>query len=171
MKNNHVTEDEIQAFLDGTSPERAEQIRRHIAGCPVCRAQEAAYKSLYRDLAVAPELDLPANFASRIADAASVKNASALFSPVLDIVIIAAAVISTFLAIIFFVDIKALTDTMSRIALPKFTLNGNFMDPLKQLLAGLNGSLSLLPFAGLALLLTFAADRFIAKTRRNRASA
>lgn len=66
MTDQHVCDDEIQGFLDGTVVE-TEAIERHLAACPRCRAAVEEYRRLYAGLADAAEpAPLSADFADRV---------------------------------------------------------------------------------------------------------
>lgn len=63
---NHLSDEQIQDFLDGNLPEREEEIRAHIESCTRCREEVDRYRSLYLELAAAPENALAPGFADRV---------------------------------------------------------------------------------------------------------
>lgn len=66
----HLTEDEIQTYLDGCSKEARQPIEAHLAKCPACRMLLNDYKRLYVALAddsgLVPVKNLPLVVAARL---------------------------------------------------------------------------------------------------------
>jgi anti-sigma factor RsiW len=67
MEIEHLTETEIQDFLDGNLPEREQEIERHLTECADCRCEVAIYERLYLDLADSATASLDLGFADRVA--------------------------------------------------------------------------------------------------------
>ncbi len=65
MNNGHLTDDDLQAFLDGSIPEAA-GINKHLSDCPACRLALQQYRALYAALAYDPTPALSDGFAERV---------------------------------------------------------------------------------------------------------
>lgn len=65
MNDQHLTDDQLQGFLDGDMAE-IETIRAHLKSCPHCREALADYKALYSNLETDPDFSLPADFAESV---------------------------------------------------------------------------------------------------------
>jgi hypothetical protein len=65
MIDNHLTDDQLQDFLDGNLSESDPQ-GRHLEICPHCQRALAHYKSLYSALATESEVSLSADFTQNI---------------------------------------------------------------------------------------------------------
>ena len=63
----HLTDQDIQAYLDGGLPNRGE-VARHLKDCPQCRAELAIYKQLFHSLSADRGFMLSANFADAIVE-------------------------------------------------------------------------------------------------------
>lgn len=65
MKNSHLTDDDLQALLDGSIPEAA-GMQEHLSDCPACRRTLREYRALYTALACDPTPALSGGFAERV---------------------------------------------------------------------------------------------------------
>jgi len=168
MKGRHLTEEEIQDFLDGNFSDEKTNLKHHLETCRICQNTLKQYQSLYAGLEIDPGYTLSKAFAKSIVSKLSLEHASPFSSPSAEIAFIIAGIFLALGATLFFVDLRPLAETVSRIALPKAALSTSILQPIRNLLAGLNGSLYLLPFAGLALLSVAALDRFIHKLKHHK---
>jgi len=78
MRLIHLTDDEIQVYLDRWTPRRAGKLVRqemasadqetleHLDRCPRCAAELHSYRELYGRLVQSPEVRLPRGFARRV---------------------------------------------------------------------------------------------------------
>ena len=67
MAQQHLTDREIQDFLDGNVPlYELDLLKQHLNGCPHCQHQIEQYRTLYVDLKQKVDFDLPPNFAESI---------------------------------------------------------------------------------------------------------
>jgi len=106
----HLTEEQIQAFLDGSSDQDSKSLALHLYFCPDCRRTYEEYQKLYMGLAKAEIPDLPASFAekvmSRIDSVNPEPEKTSLWIPVFALANIAAGLA----AIIYFIDFSFLSD-------------------------------------------------------------
>ncbi len=65
MNNAHLTDRELQEFLDGTTL-LSKAAERHVEQCPSCQASIEAYKSLYEQLRTADSPVIPDGFLNRV---------------------------------------------------------------------------------------------------------
>ncbi len=65
MKQGHLTEFQIQQYLDRQQPDNSE-IEAHLTSCSTCRETLKSYRAVYGALSEAPELHLTANLRNRI---------------------------------------------------------------------------------------------------------
>ena len=65
MKEGHLTEFQIQEYLDGQS-RNSTGIRDHLNGCSSCREAVESYRSVYGALSEEPEMKLSPEVRSRI---------------------------------------------------------------------------------------------------------
>jgi anti-sigma factor RsiW len=66
MGLKHLSDDEIQSYLDGTSSEYNEPVAQHLAECEQCRQELQVYRALYGSLSDAPVESLAPGFSDRL---------------------------------------------------------------------------------------------------------
>jgi hypothetical protein len=169
MSLKHLTDEEIQEYLDGSlSPENELLFETHLKICPHCQESLKQYQSLYAGLANDEGFDLPKSFAksviSRLPEEAKVKFRFNYANVILTILGIIIAVGITF----YYVDLKPLGRVISNIFVPQYEFGSGLIVSIKSSLVNLNGSLSLLAFAGLTLLIIAALDRTLVQPRYRR---
>ena len=66
MTIKHVSDDEIQDYLDGIHTVNKDQIDQHLSSCSICHNTFIAYQELYRGISTAEICDLAPDFADGI---------------------------------------------------------------------------------------------------------
>ncbi len=171
MSLRHLTDDEIQEYLDGNlSPQDASLFETHLKSCPHCHESLRQYQSLYIGLTNDRGFNLSKNFTESVisrlpveAEVKSLFNYANIFLTILGIVI-------TLGITFYYVDLKSLGKAISRVLIPQYEFGSAFVASVKSFLVGLNGNLSLLAFAGLTLLIIAALDRALVQPRYRRIS-
>lgn len=168
MSTEHLTDDEIQEILDDNKPLQSSDIHTHLEGCDLCQDTLKHYQNLYSALETDPGFKLPRDFARSVAAKLNLEPSSPFSFPMTEIIIIVAGVLLALAAAVYFVDMKPILNAFSKITLPRIGLDNAYLTPIKNLLSGLNGSLILLPFAGLALIAVAVFDRIIHKVKMSK---
>ena len=63
----HLSEDQLQSYLDGTENTRRQEMEAHLAACLQCQRALAAYRQVFSVLAQPPETSLSPSFAAQVA--------------------------------------------------------------------------------------------------------
>lgn len=166
MSLKHLTDEEIQEYLDGNlSPQNASLFERHLESCSFCKESLKQYQSLYVGLVNDEGFDLPKSFVKSVIsrlqaepEAKSHFNYANIFLTILGIII---AVGITF----YYLDLEPLGKAISNILLSQYEFGSALLVSIKSFLAGLNGNISLLALAGLTLLMIAALDRLVFQTK------
>jgi hypothetical protein len=169
MSLKHLTDEEIQEYLDGyLSQQNALLFEKHLEICPHCQESLKQYQSLYVGLANDKGFDLPESFTKSVLSRLPAEpepksrfNYVNIFLTILGIII---AVGITF----YYVDLKPLGRVISNIFVPQYEFGSELIVSIKSSLVSLNGNLSLLAFAGLTLLIIAALDRALVQPRYRR---
>jgi len=66
----HLTDAEIQAYLDHSGTLSRQQLLHHIESCTACKDKLTLYQTLYAGLSTAPSIQLPVDFAEKTVSAA-----------------------------------------------------------------------------------------------------
>jgi hypothetical protein len=162
MSLRHLTDEEIQEYLDGNlPPEDVLSSKTHLEICPLCRESLRQYQSLYVDLAGDEEFELSRDFAksvvSRLPETAKAKshfNYANVFWTILGIII-------TVGIILYYVDLKPLLETISHALLSQYEFGSILVSSMKSFLVSLNGNIYFWVLAGLTFLVIVALDRVL----------
>ena len=161
MELRHLTDEEIQDYLDGNIPEGDELIQKHLRRCERCRKALLEYQSLYQGLKDDRGFKLPAGFPkavlSKLPEEESVK---ARFKYYEFAFILLGILVAGFVSLQF-MNLRPLIQTLSGIPMPKFGFIHTFFNSFETLLKALNIEGSLIFFAALAILIISALDYVI----------
>lgn len=168
MQLKHLTDEEIQDFLDGNLPhERALLAKKHLETCARCREALRQYQSLCVGLGDDRGFELSKGFARsvirRLPAEGQAESRFTFLNVLVAILGFAAAAGGT----LYFVDLRSLGRAFSRL-LPGPQLGSGLLDFVKGLLVGLNGNVGLLIFALLTLVLIAGMDRLFFQPKHRR---
>ena len=161
MALRHLTDEEIQNYLDGNTSQQDIIVEDHLGTCGYCQNILKQYQSLYVGLKDDQSFKLSSSFAKSII---SKLWAEPLVKPRFnysDILLMVAGIIIALGTTLYYVDLKPLVEIMTNISLPQVEFNSTLLASVKSLLASLNRSLSLLAFVGLILLIIAAIDHIV----------
>ena len=149
----HLTDNEIQDYLDGNIPEENKYVQEHLRTCERCRKALLEYQSLYLGLKKDQGFELPTSFPnkviSRLPEEQTVKSRPKYFEFALVILGVAVAGLVSF----HLIDLRPLIQTFSGMSMPKFAFISNFYDSLVSLLNVLNIKSSLIIFSALTVII------------------
>jgi hypothetical protein len=63
---NHLTDEQIQEFLDNKIGQKTNNVVEHLETCAHCKKQVEAYKQVFSTLDVEPDFSLPVNFVDKV---------------------------------------------------------------------------------------------------------
>lgn len=156
MAVKHLSDEQIQDFLDGNIALADKSLKSHLESCRACKKTLAYYQNLYLGLKQEPDFQLPSNFAhSVVLRLPQMEKAQARFK-FSDILVAITGIAALIGVLIYFVDIKIFADLIAKISsLTSFAKN----------LTALNGGLMVLGLAGLTLLFTATLDWLLVTPR------
>ena len=166
MGSSHITEEDIQNYLDGNPLRGKEQFHSHLEECVPCQNTVTEYRMLYGDLKKEPEIQLPVSFAMDVVSKMTLQQKTRSRPPVSELFLGIAGFAAAFITAILIVGWNSILNIVNRITLPKIQFNFNILESAKPLLAGLNGHLYLLFFALITLLTVAAVDRYLNRAKQ-----
>lgn len=164
MKQEHLSDSEIQAGVDGAADADIKRLRRHVAECPQCRAKTDAYQQLAVLLDTDPQYAPAPDLEERVMTAIPTHPARAEHKNI-DMILALGGFFLVTATALFMGGWKPLADIM-----PLFS---DIAASGKKMLSGINmpGNTDyLIPCAGLALLLAALFDHTILKKHNGTAS-
>ena len=161
MELRHLTDEEIQDYLDRNIPEGDKYVQEHLRACERCRKALLEYQSLYLGLKKEQGFELPSNFPkkviSRLPEEQTVKSRPKYFEFALIILGIAVAGLVSF----HLINLQPLIQTFSGMSMPKFAFISSFYDSFVSLLKVLNINNSLIIFSALTVIIIKILDYII----------
>jgi hypothetical protein len=143
MAVRHLSDDEIQAHLDGKAGRLDPDLRDHLGTCRTCQEAVEAYRALYVALADDRGFEAPPVLGERVIAGLNLKPPRRAVSLPADIVLVAGAVVCLVVIALSFLDLSPITGAFSAIRSP--------LESARDLVDGLNHTLTP-AVAGLAIL-------------------
>ena len=169
MSIEHLSEKQIQQYLDDRSRGLDVPQPGHIDGCEQCRNALADYSRLYGALGKQEKPVLSANFVARtmtlirkLENPAPAINQYMVWFGI-------AGIVSCVAAIWYFVDVKALLQSITSVSLSRSLVNWSFVDQMRELAGKFGDTLGVLVFAGLLLAAVALVDKLVVRNRPTKA--
>ena len=168
MQLKHLTDEEIQDFLDGNlSDEITLSIQRHLESCALCRDAVKQYQSVYSGLGREEGFELSKAFAKSVVKMLPAEGEAKSSFGLLNIFLTILGVIVAAGVTVRYVDLRPLGSALSHL-LPGPRLGSGAIGFVEDLLIGLNGNLGFLILGVLTLLIIAGLDRFLLQPKYRR---
>jgi len=159
---NHLTDDQIQEYLDNIDVRENQAIEVHLSECHNCRERLENYRSLYDGLKLDPVPPLPAGFAREMAKAvagqAEVNSSRRAWQWILAV----AGGIFSMAALVYYVNLGGLIEVLNLSKLFDF----KFISEYANILSSKGISPIFVVLVGLVLIITGAIDYIIQNSRQ-----
>ncbi len=168
MQLKHLTDEEIQEYLDGNlSEDVALLTREHLKACPLCREAVKQYQSVYVGLGDDRGFELSKGFARSVVNKLPAEAEAKSYSGIVNVLLVALGVAVSLGVTLYLIDLKPLGKALSDF-IPGPELGTGLLDLAEGLLVGLNGNVEFLIVALLIFLLVAGLDRFVLQPRYKR---
>jgi hypothetical protein len=168
MQLEHLTDEEIQDYLDGNlSQETTLQVREHLQVCRRCRETLKHYESLYVGLEDDTGFELSKGFAKAVIRRLPAQAEAKTHAGVLNVLLMVLGVAVSLGMTLYFIDLKPLAQALSDL-LPGPELGTGLLDLVEGLLVGLNGNVEFLAIALLIFFLVAGLDRLVFQPKYKR---
>ena len=162
MPVTHLTDEEIQDYLDGNLSHQGRIFAEaHLETCESCKVAVKQYQSLYVGLKQDRGFDLPRTFAKSVVAKLPLTPKTKSGFDYSDILLGILAILITAFASLYYLNLSSLGERLTQIPLPLPEIGSWLFDAGKNLVAALDGNLSLLIVGILVLLVTGALDRIL----------
>jgi hypothetical protein len=162
----HLTDDELQDYLDGNIPEGDKYVQEHLRTCELCWKALQEYQSLYLGLKDDRGFKLPGTFPqavlSKIPEEQIVKSRSKYYQVLLVIIGMALAGFVS----LHFINFRPLINTISGIRIPRFGFIYVFFHSFEIFVKALNINSDLIIYSALTILIIRALDYIILHSRQ-----
>ena len=114
MDNRHLTDDEIQDYLDTRSPELVDRVEKHTASCDKCKSMLHDYVSLYSGLGDDDGFELSADFVKKVIASANMTEHESFLSRFGNQILAATGLAVAIAAFIMLSDITLFSSIISK---------------------------------------------------------
>lgn len=167
MSHKHLTDDEIQNFLDGNLSEAQTDVVDHLQTCEFCQKQLRHYQQVYVELAHDKGFNLSADFSATVISRLQDEASRSLRQRLWDISIWIVGILIGVVISIYFIDLKSLSKDMTQSLGALSSFGSIMLSFFKTFEKSLNLNIFQLVTAGCVLLLILAIDHFILQRIRN----
>jgi len=162
----HLSDEQIQGYLDGNPREDIKEIESHLETCGHCREELERYRILSRSLAEDPGFELSADFAKNVITGMEESAAEGFLFKVSRIVLwMVGAAVSLGIAI-YFSNMKTVVEKFRVMQAEGRGLFESIWSALQNLFSGSQQSLTLFALAGLVIVGIALLDRLITRFHR-----
>jgi len=161
MSRQHLSDDEIQDYLDGNNSKNIAEIKSHLQSCEICENKLFLYKNIYTELTKDTDFTLSPQFPQQMASIAQKESPGIFGIRISDTVLSIVLLVLGIGGALLLVDYRAIGNVFTSLNLPKLNFITTIYFSLKSILINSNMNISLVAFAIIILLFIFALDRFI----------
>ncbi len=165
MKPIHLTDEDIQTYLEGNADRLPQKFQTHLETCTQCRTRLQAYDRLFTALSIDPSYRIRQRIVQKIMDNLPHHAGSTQLFPATETILISAGILAAMGATIIFVDLSPILDWIQRLTLPRLVFSPRIIKSMGPLFKHLNSILGLLPFAGLAFFMVAVMDRLVKRLK------
>ncbi len=164
MATEHLTDEQIQNYLDGNLPhDQLSILTAHIQSCPNCQSELAQYQELYAELKEDVSFDLSMNFSNDVIKTVQAEAKRAYMARLWNLLLPVIGIAVGIGVMIYYVDFKPSMKVFADSLNPGRYFDSAVLSELSQVLAKLNVNLNIIVFAGLSLLAVILIDYLISR--------
>lgn len=170
MESKHLTDSEIQGYLDRGSDGDESRISEHIGFCSQCREQLELYRDLYSALEDDCGIGLSAGFAERVASSTINRGVKGFLYRYSDLILVITGIAAALVALLHFTDLaKNIVDSSAPEWLDPL-INTKVFAAIRSRAAGATSTVGLAVASVLSLATVWVIDRFMVRARRKPSS-
>lgn len=167
MATTHLTDEQIQDYLDGNLSHNEESIfKGHIQSCHKCQSELAQYQNLYIGLNEDVAFNLSPGFTSAVMKAVQAEAKKAFLARLWNVLLPIIGIAVGIGVMVYYVDLKPFIKIFRDSLNPNRYFDNTALTSLTDVLSKLNVNLSLIVFAGLSLLAVILIDQLLSRRRQ-----
>ncbi len=161
MKNEHLTDEQLQEILDARVLRSVPVLPLHLGNCAACQERLERFRRLYSGLAVDPGFALPDGFADSVLAKIPVPPLFFWKQPTTKIVLVIMAGAVTLTGLLIFVNMQSMVYGALQVFASFKTAFLSLSDQLQQVFAWLGGNAKPFIYGGFGLLGASLVDRLL----------
>jgi hypothetical protein len=167
MGMKHLTDKQIQDYLDGNPLEDMEAVESHLQSCETCRTELAQYRSISTALSEDVGFELAPNFAADVVASFEEEGAERFFYKVAQFILWATGFFAAIAVLIRFTDIEKAFSGFGEAGKQGESAFKEFYLTIKQAMESSGLDIRLILMIALVILGIFLIDRLIMRARKN----
>ncbi len=161
MSHRHLTDGQIQDYLDDATDIKRERISQHLESCEKCRKKLSIYRQIRAELVRDIDFSLPPTFARDLTNIIGHRTSLPRRILASDITLSVFLFTASIASLYFLVDVKKTFSSLLKLQWPEFGFFASFHTFFSTIVDALNGNLPLLLCAGLILFLFVSLDKIV----------
>jgi hypothetical protein len=165
MAVRHLSEDQIQEYLDNTIVSGKQDIITHLDSCPICRSRVKEYETLFLQIKETEPEFLPADFASKVMTAIETESSGIGQRSTWSVIFVILGTLVGLITIGYFVNLRPLADLFNVSDVRQYC-SVILFDGIKDITGLFNVDIGTILYVGLTLIVIAAIDIIIRHNRR-----
>jgi hypothetical protein len=171
MGLEHLTDEQIQDYVDGNLTDNSAEIKQHMESCQTCQNELAKYKVITSMLSEDIGFELSPNFISNVVSSVEEEGAEKFLYKISHVIMWAAGILAGIAVLIRFTDIEKAFSGFAQIGEQGKGITATIASAFSDLFASTDMNFNLIGMAALVLVGIFLVDRLIARARKNATTA
>ena len=166
MVTQHLNDDQIQRYLDGTLPPgETSTFKTHLKKCPACHDAVASYQEVFEALSTEENFELSKNFTRKVLRQTHKQAVGALQFGLMQVFFVLAAIIAVSHVVVTYVNIEKFAGTAQATSKSFSALFGLLATTMDNFLSKVQFDGSYIIFAVVGLIALFILDRLVLQPR------
>ncbi len=170
MESKHLTDAEIQDYLDGNADREDSTTAEHLDSCSLCKKNLYLYRSLYSGLSDDAGYELSVDFADKVVSSVGLGDSRGLFRRYANVLVSIIGVVAAIAALYYFTDIPKIIAGGAWFGWFDSILKGRIFTGIAGFANSPGNTVSLIISGVLALVTIWAVDRFMIRSKRRPSS-
>lgn len=170
MESKHLTDAEIQDYLDGNTGREDSTAAEHLDSCSLCKKNLELYRCLYSGLSDGAGYELSVDFADKVVSSVGLGYSRDYLKRYASVLVSIIGVVAAIAALYYFTDILKIIAGGAWFGWFDSILKGRIFSSMTGYASSAGNSVSLIVSGGLALVTIWVVDRFMIRSKRRPSS-
>ncbi len=170
MESKHLTDAEIQDYLDGNDVREDSTAAEHLDSCGLCKKNLELYRCLYSGLSDDAGYELSVDFADKVVSSVGLGESRGFFRRYANVLVSIIGVVAAIAALYYFTDIPKIIAGGAWLGWFDSILKGRIFSSMTGYASSAGNTVSLIISGVLALVTIWVVDRFMIRSKRRPSS-
>jgi hypothetical protein len=170
VESEHLTDAEIQDYLDGNVDRDESTLGAHLDSCSLCKKNLELYRCLYSGLSDDDGYELSVDFADKVVSSVGLGDSRSLFPRYANVLVSIIGIVAAIGALYYFTDMPKIIAGGAWLGWFDSILKGRIYASMAGYASSAGNTVSLIISGALALVTIWAVDRFMIRSKRRPSS-